>query len=276
MSYLAYRAQFSTGGLSYRGRHTGVIYGVLRNVVTLSRDYNNPNFVFAFDSKRNLRREEFPWYKANRRSMDKETRKIVHDQVNCLRKDIISELGYDNLFMQDGYEGDDIIAAAAKCVPECDSVVMVSADQDLFQCLRSNVTQLVNKELMTTEELKRRYCQIAPHQWRIVKSIAGCKTDNITGVEGVGEITAAKWCRSLLRDGPQKDTIDKFVQSRLYEDNLRIVKLPFSGIETPFLKTVGAPPNWAWDKVLKPFGIKSLEPIVIGDTSVRRGIKRGN
>ena len=72
--YLCHRALHSTGGLSYHGSATGVIYGFLKSLSGFQDLFNTSNFIFCWDSptKHLHRKTLYPEYKENR-DWDKKT-----------------------------------------------------------------------------------------------------------------------------------------------------------------------------------------------------------
>jgi 5'-3' exonuclease len=61
----------------------------------------------------------------------------------------------------------------------------------------------------------------------MVKSIAGCDTDDVKGVKGIGEKTAAKFLLGKLTKGKKLDAINANLD--LFKINSPLVKLPFPG-----------------------------------------------
>ena len=184
-SFMAHRA-FHTPGmdrLSYRGKPTGTVYGFLRDTRTLMESFNTDQLVFFFEFGIGIREIKFPGYKANRGIRDP----LFNQQLLDLMNVHLPGIGFNNIQCQDGYEADDLIAEyshGGNWAPDED-IVIVSADKDLYQCLRRGVRQYnpIAKKTMTVKRFKEHY-GIHPDQWADVKSIAGCKTDNVIGVPG--------------------------------------------------------------------------------------------
>lgn len=68
-----------------------------------------------------------------------------------------------------------------------------------------------------------------------MKALAGCTGDNVKGISGVGEITAAKWFAGTLNP-TSKAYQDINDQLEVHNDNLPLVRLPFPGLELPGLR----------------------------------------
>lgn len=234
VSNLAFRAFHTTGGLSYNGAPTGIIYGILREIDSLQNLFDTSYFAFAFDSRMSLRKKQYPWYKASREKSDpefQESRAQVGSEIDRLREEILPALGYKNLFSQPGYEGDDIIASLCLNKDGGEEAVIVSSDADLNQLLTPYVRQYrpVNKTTVTYESFKRNNFGLSPFQLVKMKAISGCISDNVPGLEGVGEVYAGKYLAGLLKEGKVKSKIDLWVNSVQYTQNLRVCKVPYEG-----------------------------------------------
>ena len=79
---LANRAAYTTGGLCRPdGTPTGVIFGLLRDVLEMERLYGTYTLAFCFDSKESLRRDLYPAYKAQRvevRNTESDEKKVTY------------------------------------------------------------------------------------------------------------------------------------------------------------------------------------------------------
>jgi len=228
-NYLAHRARFTTGPLSYKGQPTGVIFGFLNQLFSIGKEVMPENIIFTWDSRKSKRRRILPEYKMNRKQNDEGPDQEMLDafhQFALLRKEILPGLGFKNNWMQPGYEADDLIAVC--CSPER-SAVIASSDDDLLQLLSKQtcIYNLGRKEYYTKDKFVNEY-GIKPKQWIEVKKIAGCSGDNVPGVPGVGEKTAIKYLRGELN--PDTKTYQKIEQGRkIIERNEDLVSLPFPG-----------------------------------------------
>jgi DNA polymerase-1 len=268
-NYLCHRSFWTTGGLSYEGEPTGTLYGVFRDVLNLQRTHATKRVVFAFDMPPFLRRLHFPGYKANRRDKDmnrreRETYLRFKQQVNLLREVYLFDIGFRNVFAEPGYEADDIIARVVRdSAPEQDVKVVVTTDSDMLQLLDGD-TVLWNptkKRPITYESFTKEW-GVRPDRWPGVKALAGCSTDGIPGVPGVGEKTAAKWQAGKVKPGTK--AYDRLVTkdaAKLYRFNLPLVKLPWPGL-CNFKLREDLVTRDKWIKVLRKMGMKTLEELV--------------
>jgi len=192
----AYRAFFGVKTpLSTRdGEPTTAVYGFVRKFLSILKEYK-PNYaVVAFDAGDTWRHSEFPAYKATRDSMPSEMRSQMERIAEFLNAFGVPVVTYEN------YEADDIIGTLArKAAAEGVDVLILTGDRDMFQLITDHVRVLYTKGGPTPEtviygmpELRERY-NLSPEQFVDLKALIGDSSDNIPGVNGVGEKTAIKF-----------------------------------------------------------------------------------
>lgn len=239
--YLCHRARHTTGAMGYGGCRIGVSFGVVSEIERLMDRFDPKLFVFAFDSVgRDKRRALCPGYKANRyenkTEEEKEQMRAFYKDVECLKCRVLPQMGFSNVFRCEGYEGDDIIASISSRLPLDTDAVIVSADSDLWQCISSAVCcyNPTTKTILNLDAFTARF-GISPSEWSTVKAIAGCRSDNVQGVEGVGEKTALKWMRGEL-NGKNKAASKILESVELIHSNMGIVRLPLDGVSYPSIR----------------------------------------
>ncbi|MCQ9366852.1 DNA polymerase I [Brevibacterium sp. 91QC2O2] len=200
---LAYRAfhalpmeNFSTA----TGQTTNAVYGFTSMLLTAAEREAPTHIAVAFDlGRETFRLAEYSEYKAGR----KKTAPEFHGQVELI-KDVLGALGVPVLELK-GYEADDILAtmAGVGAAAGYDTYV-ASGDKDSFQLSRiaaedhAAVTILYPKRgftdltYMTPQAVEDKY-GVSPANYRGLAALVGEKADNLPGVPGVGEKTAAKW-----------------------------------------------------------------------------------
>jgi 5'-3' exonuclease len=139
------------------------------------------------DSPRSLRREKHPTYKANRPDKDLSALEQLRRTEETLLADGLL------LWKIDGFEADDLIAAAAKhALAGGQEVTIASSDKDLLQLVRSDVTVISLKTGVhfTPQEVMNKF-GVRPDQMRDWLVLVGDASDNIEGVPRVGAKTAA-------------------------------------------------------------------------------------
>lgn len=263
MGFLAYRAFHVFNGLRHGAAGTGVVFGVLKDVQTLMEQHATRNACFCFDHGKGLREQRTASYKAHRRDKKLTDEEVaaytdMRAQVKKLRREYLPRLGFKNVFAQKGYEADDVIAAVVNNLPAGDDAVVVSADKDLYQLLSDKVC-LWNPttKVCTTRERFQAEWGVVPWQWPLVKAVAGCPTDGVVGLAGVGEKGAASYAAGTLKDGTKKDKINAFILSDKYKENLDLVTLPYPGV-TGFVPEPDEVSPREWRKLADELGMQSI------------------
>ncbi len=194
---LAYRAFFALPAENFTtatGQPTNAIYGFASMLANTLRDESPTHFAVAFDvSRKTWRSEEFTEYKANRSKTPDEFK----GQVELIGE--LLDAMHTPRFAVDGFEADDVIATlATQAEAEGFEVLIVTGDRDSFQLVTENVTVLYPtkgvSELtrFTPEKVQEKY-GLTPAQYPDFAALRGDPSDNLPGIPGVGEKTAAKW-----------------------------------------------------------------------------------
>lgn len=140
---------------------------------------------------RGFRHDIYPAYKANRERPDEALlRQFAHCQA------ITRHLGVTALAHQ-RYEADDLIGSLViKARGQGQRVLLLSADKDLTQLLRAGDEQwdFGRDRRYTPETVVERF-GVRPEQIADLLALSGDAIDNIPGVHGVGQLTAAKLLR---------------------------------------------------------------------------------
>ena len=160
----------------------------------------------AFDlGRQTFRLEEYPEYKAGRAT----TPEDFHGQVDLI-KDMLTAFGVP-VITREGYEADDLLASLARRgAGEGYDTLIASGDKDSFQLADDNITIMYPKrgftdlQHMTPQAVEDKY-GVTPANYRGLAALVGEKADNLPGVPGVGEKTAAKW---LTKYGDLPSIID--------------------------------------------------------------------
>lgn len=247
LSYLCWRAHFTTGFLD-----NGVIFGVLKQLPKLSGQFSSPFIWFAADSRRSLRRELCPTYKI--RDRNDEDMEDTFRQIDLLKNQILPRLGFPVIELN-GYEADDIIAVLSeKYKRTSNKPVIVSGDEDLYQLLNfANQYLPAKDEILTRSRFEKKY-GINPQRWALVKQIAGCSSDTVKGVHGVGESFALKYIKGELNPESKKyQAIKEAYKNGVIALNRKLVKLPFKGTEDLVYNKINemGEPEFHFDELLK-------------------------
>ncbi len=202
-----YRGYYAMGALSLSdGTPTGGIYGFAAIAMEIVKKINPTKVVVAWDSHTSVskRRAIYPDYKAGRVKPGED----FYAQIPLL-KELIKDLGWDFVEL-DNYEADDIIGTLSQKADEAGDyeTFIISSDLDMLQIIDDNTHMwrilkgFTNIEKIDVKEFEEKY-GIKKNQFLDLKSLKGDSSDNIPGVPGIGEKTAAK----LLNDYGTLDNI---------------------------------------------------------------------
>jgi DNA polymerase-1 len=195
---LAFRAFYALPVDSFvtrDGQHTNAIHGFLSMFLSLLAKEKPTHVAVAFDiSRYSFRTREYPEYKGTRG----ETPPEFVGQVPLLQE-ALAAMSIPTITKED-YEADDILATlATQGAADGFHVLVVSGDRDTIQLVTDDVT-LLYPNARGVSELKRydpatvreRY-GIAPEQYPEIAALVGETSDNLPGIDKVGEKTAVKW-----------------------------------------------------------------------------------
>lgn len=194
---LAFRAFYALPAENFKtknGLTTNAVYGFTAMLINLLRDEQPTHVAAAFDvSRQTFRSERYPEYKANRSATPDEFR----GQID-ITKEVLVALGI-TVLAEPGFEADDIIATlATQAEQEAFRVLVVTGDRDSLQLVSPDVTVLYPRKgvsdltRFTPDAVVEKY-GLTPTQYPDFAALRGDPSDNLPGIPGVGEKTAAKW-----------------------------------------------------------------------------------
>jgi DNA polymerase-1 len=193
-SSYVYRAYHAIRGLSNsKGFPTNAIFGFVKMILTLFGKKTPQYAAIVFDVKGpTFRHEIYPEYKANRPPPPDDL--II--QIPCI-KDAVRGFNVRAIEKM-GYEADDIIGTLArKAEAKSFDVVIVTGDKDFRQLITDKIALWdTMKDKFTDYPTFVAENELEPQQIIDVMGLAGDRSDNIPGVPGVGEKTAAGLIRS--------------------------------------------------------------------------------
>lgn len=191
-----YRGYYAMGALSTSdGQPTGGIYGFAAIAMEIVKQLNPTKVVVAWDSKTSTakRKQLFAEYKAGREKPGED----FYAQIPMLI-DLVLALGWSFVECEE-YEADDIIGTLARQAEEEGGydTYIVSSDLDMLQIVDKHTKMFrILKGFTKLEEIdipaiEQKY-GIKKSQFLDLKALKGDASDNIPGVPGIGEKTAAK------------------------------------------------------------------------------------
>ena len=193
---LTYRAFYGipTDMVTASGQVTNAVYGMTSMLLTLLKDHKPSGIVVAFDRPEpTFRHIAEPSYKAQREASPD----ILRQQMGIV-KELLTAMGV-TICELSGFEADDVIATVAdQAVDIGYKVIIVTGDRDSYQLVRDpDVRVLYNKRGVSDYALYDEAgiferTGVTPRQYIAYAALRGDPSDNLPGVPGVGEKTAAK------------------------------------------------------------------------------------
>jgi DNA polymerase-1 len=191
---LAYRAFFALPesiGTS-DGRPTNAIYGLASMLVKAIVEYRPAGVIVAWDAGMSGREKTYDLYKAQRPPRPD----LLREQWPHLMP-LVDAFGYTNVKV-DGYEADDVIGTLARRAQEQGIPVMVvSGDRDVYQLVGEGIRVMSTSRGITETKIYDREAVIErygvpPERVTDLIGLKGDTSDNIPGVPGIGDKTAAQ------------------------------------------------------------------------------------
>lgn len=221
-SYI-FRAFYAIRPLSTsKGLPTNALYGFTRMLLKLIKDERPDKLAVVFDTiEPTFRDELFEDYKANRTEPP---------------MDLVPQFAYFGPLVEafnikqiamPGFEADDVIGTIAKKGAEDGyEVVIVTSDKDFMQLVSDNVSlfDTMKERRIDAEEVKKKF-GVEPERVIDVMSLIGDSSDNIPGVRGIGDKTAA----GLIR---QYGSLDNLLKNADKVSNIKVRNALKEGVDS--------------------------------------------
>ncbi|MBF0486308.1 MAG: DNA polymerase I [Candidatus Omnitrophica bacterium] len=187
---LCYRAFYAVSELkNSKGQPTNAVFGFVNILKRIMKEHSPKYMAVCFDvSKDTKRKEKYADYKIHRPSMPEG----LAEQIPVIR-DVIRAYSIP-IFEKEGFEADDVLATLAQRFgAKSREVVIVTDDKDMYQLVGEGVRVYNSRKdmLMGPQETLERF-GVPPERIVDFIALAGDTSDNIPGVQGVGEVTARK------------------------------------------------------------------------------------
>jgi DNA polymerase I len=190
---LAYRAFYALPPdlATTSGQLTNAVYGFTSMLIKVMEEFKPHAVIVAFDKgKPEFRTERFAEYKAHRKPMPDELR----DQMDLIHG-VLDSLGIPFL-EEEGFEADDVLATLTDILPQDAEIYIVTSDRDAMQLVDERVKVIANRKgisdiaVFDARGVKDKF-GVDPGQIVDYLALKGDTSDNIPGVPGIGEKTAA-------------------------------------------------------------------------------------
>ncbi len=236
--YRAYFAMSRNPQINSKGLNTSAVLGFANTLLEILKNEKPTHLGVAFDTMvPTLRHEDFAAYKANREKMPEDLAASIP-----YVKALLDALNIPVLFV-DGYEADDVIGTLAKeAEKQGFKTYMMTPDKDFGQLVTENIFMYKparggkSAEKWGPKEVCTRYGIERPEQFIDILGLWGDAVDNIPGVPGIGEKTAAKLIaqfgsiENLLENthqlkGKLRENLKKFADQALVSKQLATILL---------------------------------------------------
>jgi len=170
------------------GEEVGAIYGFIRTIGRIAKQFGPTHLAICWDSKPTLRLAIDTSYKANR--------PVTADELKAqitLSKELVEAWGLYNAKVE-SYEADDLMATLGTLAQNNGfEVVLVTSDKDMLQLVNDKIRVYLEhrEELADPAKIRERFGFEAP-QLTDYFALRGDAVDNIPGVPGIGEKTATQ------------------------------------------------------------------------------------
>jgi DNA polymerase-1 len=205
----------------HEGKHIGAIYHFVNTIRRFIEEHNFNKVIVFWDGVDNSsqRRLFYPEYKSNRKETLNPQKKESYEWQNLRIRKYLEEMFIRQVEI-DGAESDDAIAYYCQ-IAEDEKITIFSSDKDL--------TQLISENVQIYSPSKKKYYKYGdkidlyhisiPHQnIAVFKTISGDKSDNIDGIQYLGEKTFVKLFPELVDDVIKIEDILEKAERLLSED----------------------------------------------------------
>ncbi len=197
--YRAFYALIARPLTTSKGENTSAVWGIANFLQRLVANYKPDYLGWVHDSGLSFRHERYPAYKATREKLTEELQADFDRGMDRICQ--VLEAYRIPIISLPGFEADDVIGTlVAKSIAEKLNVVVVSGDKDFQQLVQSGVWLLnpgrggsagVEEHWVSSENGSERL-GVSPEYVTDYLALVGDSSDNIPGVRGIGEKTAAE------------------------------------------------------------------------------------
>ena len=192
--FRAYYALIRNPRITSKGRNTNAQFGFTNTLIELIKKEKPTHLAVCFDvSGPTVRDEKYEFYKANRQDAPEDLLAAVPDIKKIIEAFNIPVIGME------GYEADDVIGTLAWEAHDAGyEVFMVTPDKDYGQLVRDGIYMYKpssgggDVEILGPKEVCEKWDIKRVDQVIDILGLMGDAVDNIPGIKGVGEKTAAK------------------------------------------------------------------------------------
>lgn len=185
-----YRSYFAIKNVTNaKGESTNALFGFIRSLQKLRKDFNPEHLVAIFDGPQSIRarKEIYADYKSHRAAMPSD----LSYQIEWAKEACVL-MGIPYLSIP-GVEADDTMGSIASWAQQEAKVYLCTSDKDLCQLVNDKVNILntfKDNQILGSQEVEQAY-GVPPQQMIDLLALTGDSSDNIPGIPGFGPKTAA-------------------------------------------------------------------------------------
>lgn len=248
-----YRSYFAIRNMTNaKGESTNALYGFIRSVQKLIKDFKPEYLVAVFDGPQNAVKREaiYAEYKAHRSAMPDDMRY----QIQWAHR-FCELMGIPQLNVT-GCEADDVMGSVAKWVASGgQKVYLCTSDKDMCQLVNDHVLILnTNKDnqLIDAHEVEKIH-GVPPQKMVDLLAMVGDTSDNVPGLSGFGPKTAAELLKSLgsldyILSHPEEIPGKKKQETVVQERDMALLSRKLVIIDTE----IEVPQNWDFFQLKNP------------------------
>lgn len=221
-----------------------IVYNFFRSLKPLIEHFEPEDVYFVLEGSTSWRTVIDPGYKANRVLEPDDPKKIEHDRFVVQKRiivDILRECLPIKVVKHPGFEGDDVIASLCTWLSAAGApqITVVSGDSDFIQLLNRH------ENVRVFHPISKLFRPKPPYDYVMWKSLRGDLTDNVPGLEGIGDKRAEQLLASpdllakIMEDPTTKAQFEKNISL------IRFIDIPHHHFVDGTAKgMMGAQPNW--------------------------------
>ena len=225
-NHLASRCYFAIDPLTTsKGHLTNVTYGCINTIRSYKKRFGNAYLIIVWDGRGKKEEHKiYEQYKADRKAFPEEYYIQIKDTQNILNALNVIQFQYDNI------EADDVIGTITyKARKKGQKVVIISSDHDFEQLISSHVQIIIPSLAIYKEKTKdynyvlERYVGLKPSQLVEMMSLTGDDSDNLDGIDGIGNKIAA---RLIKANGSLENVISNVDNLKTYNKKNELIDAP--------------------------------------------------
>jgi|TARA_R110001583_G_scaffold16234_35_gene66449 5'-3' exonuclease len=252
---MIHRCRFNWGGGAADGDNQ-IVYNFIRLLKSTLSDFPSDNVYFVLDGRPSHRLSMLPAYKANRARDTSNEEEVAYWDNFSVQKSSILDIVSSHIPVTTVYhpnsECDDIIYNLIKYKHSQDNVVVISNDSDFIQLLSEE-----GENIRVWNPMKKSYRSHTDYDYVSWKAMVGDRSDNISGVKGIGKKTAEK---VLSTPGMlEEKLLDESFKSQ-YNSSYELIK--FLDFEDDWSEVEFVSPDFDSESVKKSFELLKFSSLL--------------